>query len=420
MYPSLANMGWSNQHQMAGSAPPVGNLNDYQKGQRALTMLLQLPSFSGGPVTRFDRWIKLFENIVTMSNWTPEEKVNMLVTKMTDKAHDILQNIMECYTNEYEGIKDILHELFHGSETEDFYQKKFEDSERKPQESVLDYAFRLKTIFQRAYPPRAGETSSEGDTRHLFLRQKFLQGLDSSLRSKLRHKPCKKFEDMVRDAQKYSIRMEEDKDEKTKREFISAVSNPSVVATPPEFKEMVEAMKINNDTINAIATSLRFGSKPPEKQVVSPPEMNTNSCKQLSAMIAKAIQENLHSCLPQNQGQFNTFPSAQRQQFPRNQQFNSFPGNRPNYQPPQQANPFSNPNRPNRFNTPRSPIICEFCGYQGHSQNSCMKLMNKKALELGTPPICYSCRNIGHRSYDCPNRTNKPSFPGSNGPQGNA
>ena len=32
---------------------------------------------------------------------------------------------------------------------------------------------------------------------------------------------------MIIDAQKYSIRLEEDKDEKTKREFINAVSNPS-------------------------------------------------------------------------------------------------------------------------------------------------------------------------------------------------
>ena len=88
-----------------------------------------------------------------MSNWSDEEKVNMLITKMTDRAHDILQNVLESYTVRYDNIKAILHERFHGSETEDYYQKKFDGSERKPQETVLDYAFRLKTIFQRAYPP---------------------------------------------------------------------------------------------------------------------------------------------------------------------------------------------------------------------------------------------------------------------------
>ncbi|KAK4006748.1 hypothetical protein OUZ56_011906 [Daphnia magna] len=48
----------------------LGDLQDYQKGQRALTMLLQIPNFSGGLTARFDRWIKLFDNVVAMSNWT--------------------------------------------------------------------------------------------------------------------------------------------------------------------------------------------------------------------------------------------------------------------------------------------------------------------------------------------------------------
>ena len=152
--PSAGRMNNLSAPQMAeDAAAPAGNLNDYQKGQRALTMLIQLPNFSGGPATRFDRWIKLFENIVAMSNWSDDEKVNMLITKMTDRAHDILQNVLESYTVRYDNIKAILHERFHGSETEDYYQKKFDGSERKPQETVLDYAFRLKTIFQRAYPP---------------------------------------------------------------------------------------------------------------------------------------------------------------------------------------------------------------------------------------------------------------------------
>jgi hypothetical protein len=55
----------------------LGDLNDLKKGNRALTMLLQLPNFSGGPKSiRFDRWIKLFDNIVAMSNWKDDETVN--------------------------------------------------------------------------------------------------------------------------------------------------------------------------------------------------------------------------------------------------------------------------------------------------------------------------------------------------------
>ena len=55
----------------------IMSLTDIQgihKGNRVVTMLLQLSSFSGGPSTmRFDRGIKLFDNIMAMSNWTDDE-----------------------------------------------------------------------------------------------------------------------------------------------------------------------------------------------------------------------------------------------------------------------------------------------------------------------------------------------------------
>lgn len=63
-------------------------------------MLIQLQHFTGGPSIRFNRWIKLFENIVAMSNWN-KERMNMLVTKMAGSAHDILQNILESITQDY-------------------------------------------------------------------------------------------------------------------------------------------------------------------------------------------------------------------------------------------------------------------------------------------------------------------------------
>jgi hypothetical protein len=87
----------------------LGDLHDLQKGNRALTMLIQLPSFGSSPWTmRFDRWIKLFDNIVAMSDWTSDETVNMLVTKLTGEAHELLQNILEAVTKDYQKIKKAL------------------------------------------------------------------------------------------------------------------------------------------------------------------------------------------------------------------------------------------------------------------------------------------------------------------------
>ncbi len=82
------------------------DLQSVHKGNRAVTMLLQVPSFNGDPSTmRFDRWIKLFDNIVAMSSWTDDEIVNMLVTKLTGAANEMLQNILDSVTKENEEIK---------------------------------------------------------------------------------------------------------------------------------------------------------------------------------------------------------------------------------------------------------------------------------------------------------------------------
>ncbi|KAI9555894.1 hypothetical protein GHT06_018413 [Daphnia sinensis] len=53
----------------------------------------------------FDRWIKLFEIGLAKSNWNDDEKINMLITKMTDTANEFLKNILESCTQDYKEIK---------------------------------------------------------------------------------------------------------------------------------------------------------------------------------------------------------------------------------------------------------------------------------------------------------------------------
>jgi hypothetical protein len=140
----------------------LGDLHDLQKGNRALTMLLQLPSFSGGPTTlRFHRWIKLFDNIVAMSNWTDDETVNMLITKLTGPAHDMLQNILDSVTKDYQEIKKLLHERLHGNENQDYFQAQLEEIKRQPGENIIAYGFRLKNIFEHVYPKNKQPTKAE-------------------------------------------------------------------------------------------------------------------------------------------------------------------------------------------------------------------------------------------------------------------
>ena len=76
---------------------------------------------------RFDRWIKLFDNIVAMSNWTDDKIFNMLVTKLTGTANEMLQNLLDSITKEYSGIKKLLQDRFHGKENKDYFQVQLEE-----------------------------------------------------------------------------------------------------------------------------------------------------------------------------------------------------------------------------------------------------------------------------------------------------
>ncbi len=54
-----------------------------------------------------------------------------------------------------------MQENFHGDEDIDFYRDKLDEIQRKPKENILNYAFRLKTIYQRAYKSNKLEFKEE-------------------------------------------------------------------------------------------------------------------------------------------------------------------------------------------------------------------------------------------------------------------
>ncbi|KAK4028403.1 hypothetical protein OUZ56_017683 [Daphnia magna] len=203
------------QYSLVTNVIPIGDLQELQKGQRAQTMLIQLQNFTGGPSTRFDRWIKLFENIVAMSNWNEKEKMNMLVTKMAGSAHDILQNILESVTQDYK--ENVSME----TKIKTFFQTQLEEVKRHPGEAILDYGFRLKNIFEHGYPKGEDDTKTDETTRLQMLRQKFLQGLDKTLRNKVRYKPFTTYEALVAETNKYALRLMEKKKKKTKENLLT-------------------------------------------------------------------------------------------------------------------------------------------------------------------------------------------------------
>ena len=67
--------------------------------------------FTKGQAVHFDHWIKLFDNVVAMSNWNNSDIFSMLSTKMTGEAYDFLQNILGSDTRDYTKIKALFQEI---------------------------------------------------------------------------------------------------------------------------------------------------------------------------------------------------------------------------------------------------------------------------------------------------------------------
>ena len=63
----------------------------------------------------------------------------------------------------YEKVKKYFHSRFHGAETKKGFKKIFDDCNQRPSETVQDYAARLETSFNYAYP--ADNEQSEGKPR---------------------------------------------------------------------------------------------------------------------------------------------------------------------------------------------------------------------------------------------------------------
>ena len=110
----------------------------------------------------------------------------------------------------------------------------------------MDFAFRLKTLFQRGYP---GETE-EKPLRNKIFRQKFIEGLEIELKSKIRHRKIDQFEDLVAEANKYSIRLEVDKEERSKNEFVRAITETTI--GDAKIDSILDLMNKQNESINAI------------------------------------------------------------------------------------------------------------------------------------------------------------------------
>ena len=387
-------------------------LADFQKDLHIRNSLQALPPFTGNSLSRFDSWLESFESIIARSNFSEDNVILELRGKLTDKAHKVFKYIVDNNPNEYDTIREKLLDHFHGDETVEKYVKKFKKAHRKPGEKIYDYAIRLQEIFKHAYPDSHAENSFK-----VILKQKFIEGLDEKLQFKVKYKNYDTFDELVAATRKYLARMEAVENTREKQEFVNAINQTSESHTMQEMKQLIEKQ---NETVNAIASGFRLDNR----QLASSSDSNN-----VTAHLAK-LTEAVETLLrreekpPTSQSQHHTQKAVsfhpqqhtqqstsytQRPQYRQNQPF----GNRaagqqytPRAPPPQYFHPQYQQHPPQKF--------CDYCGFRGHVKEECRK-MQRDTLDGARPSVCYSCREIGHKSFQCPKKT-PPNFSNIPGP----
>ncbi|KZR96301.1 Uncharacterized protein APZ42_009442, partial [Daphnia magna] len=169
---------------------------------------------------------------------------------------------------------------FHGDENADLYLKKFNKAKRKPGEKIVDYAHRLQEIFKRAYPIGYGEKSFT-----VILIQKFIEGLDSKLLSKVKYKEFKDFNDLVASTRVYALRLEALETDRDKNEFIRKIDG-SYESKDAELKEIKQIIIDQKELMTNAVANIRLGNRQVEE-----PKNKSDEIKNVLHELTQAVKK---------------------------------------------------------------------------------------------------------------------------------
>ena len=288
-------------------------------------MYISVRKFSGDPDelrrTTFDKFCKEFERAIRRENWTEEEVLSKFRLKLTDLAADAFDDFETTHPSSaknYKKMKELLHQRFHGGETEEKLQNEFGDSKMKSRESVQDYAARLRKLHNRAYPPGEDVSKTEQKLRAQMLQRQFTKGLDPELREKFRLAVAinpDAFSGL--DLQKHiqtATRLQLELNESEKRSLIKVVKE--------EQAEGLSLMQRKMDSrFDQIVESIAAVSQPPQVStpLTNPTAMSTNvpqqatpNPEQMTAQIAAAAAAAVAAAVERAVGQ--AAPQAQPRQ----------------------------------------------------------------------------------------------------------
>ena len=378
--------------------PP--NVANYQAVKQSLMLLSNVPEFWNNQTYRFDQWILLFGGAIAYAGLNDDQKLLMLSQKMRGSAVDVLSQI-RMTTADYNVVRDRLHQRFPAEETQAYFVSEFQSARRRPGESVSDFGYRLRSLFERGYPPdiQLANNANELGIRLTVLSSQFLAGLEPELSFKLKYTPnLNTYDDLVAEAQEQDARLRERRRLLEKREFVSAVGEGAGVSA---------ALAAISDNLSKLHVQQAVPAKDSLSEVVAVMAEEITKLKQErnQPVAPCSTQENLNESLI---AAITKFTESQQEQprapsKPHGNSRNNYKGRRNDKQ--------------RRFSGNNANDQCNFCGRFGHTLDRCF--IKKRINSPNNSPLtCGTCNQTGHYSLICPSRT-RSNIPGQRQSQGN-
>ena len=316
----LENRNQNNNNQPTNPEMAYIDMNAMQANQTATTLLMVLPTYCGGPISRFDQWIRRFDAIVEMSRWNDEEKIRMLMTKMHDQPYQVTYNYITNYPRAtYQNVKDFLLQRYHGEETPEFFQNELNHCERQPTEKVIDFALRLKILYNRAFPPPENMTPQVQHERNEHLKAKFMENLEPEIRRYLRRRNYRNLEELINDANRETLLMEQEKRNERKHEYVAAVNyehfDKIATSTANLTVNAIESLKTLNENKNDKAEKHEHykNNARPTTVIRANPQYQQQVARPNKKPSGNAQNQYNHSYRPQNN--FNQSSNHRARQF---------------------------------------------------------------------------------------------------------
>ena len=214
------------------------------KQAQAMQALISVTIFCDRDTSgRFDDWVAHLEAALALGDFDEGRKLQLMRSKLYGEAaeeFDTFKLDNPIRARAYADVKTRLMKLFHSMETRSQRSVEFHNMTREPEENMRRYANRMRKAFHLAYPLKGTLDPTTNASREQMMMDRFIEGLQSELQARLKHKEFPSFEKLIDKAELLAMALEEGQTRSRVHAVLIAAREGT--APQPDFSRVMEAL----------------------------------------------------------------------------------------------------------------------------------------------------------------------------------